>query len=155
MRIELCRTQSVAWLRSAHRTGCGQVVAESAAARPPHPQFTPLSRQIVAWRSHCAGPMTTLQSLTQPTPEHSMNTAAHTFIVAIASVAAAAAIGVGLANRSAVPAGDVVKLERVVVVGKRAEPTVVAKLPRVVIEQRRTVPRDAVLAQAQVATWIA
>ncbi len=84
-----------------------------------------------------------------------MNTAAHTFIVAIASVAAAAAIGVGLANRSAVPAGDVVKLERVVVVGKRAEPTVVAKLPRVVIEQRRTVPRDVVLAQAQVATWIA
>lgn len=66
-----------------------------------------------------------------------MNTAAQTFVVAIVSVAAAAAIGVGLANRTAAPAAEVVKLERVVVVGKRMDTTVVAKLPRVVIEQRR------------------
>ncbi|MFT7773112.1 hypothetical protein [Roseateles sp.] len=84
-----------------------------------------------------------------------MNTTAQTFVVAIASVAAAAAIGVGLANRAAAPAAEIVKLERVVVVGKRAEPAVVAKLPRVVVEQRLAVPRDVVLAQAQVSAWIA
>lgn len=84
-----------------------------------------------------------------------MNTTAQTFVVAIASVTAAAAIGVGLANRSAVPGAEIVKLERVVVVGKRAEPAVVAKLPRVVVEQRLAVPRDVVLAQAQVSAWIA
>lgn len=84
-----------------------------------------------------------------------MNTTAQTFVVAIASVAAAAAIGVGLANRSAAPVAEIVKLERVVVVGKRAEPAVVAKLPRVVVEQRLAVPRDVVLAQAQVSAWIA
>ena len=64
-----------------------------------------------------------------------MNTAAKTFIVAIASVAAAAAAGVSLANHTAAPATEVVKLERVVIVGKRAE--TVAQLPRVVIEGRR------------------
>lgn len=84
-----------------------------------------------------------------------MNTTAQTFVVAIASVAAAAAIGVGLANRTAASATEVVKLERVVVIGKRAEATVVAKLPRVVVELRRAVPRDVVLAQAQVPAWIA
>ncbi len=66
-----------------------------------------------------------------------MNTAAKTFIVAIASVAAAAATGVGLANRTAAPATEIVKLERVVIVGKRAETAVIAQLPRVVIEGRR------------------
>lgn len=84
-----------------------------------------------------------------------MNTAAQTFVVALASVAAAAAIGVGLANRTAAPAAEVVKLERVVVVGKRAEPTVVAKLPRVVIEQHRATPREALATQARVAAWVA
>ena len=64
-----------------------------------------------------------------------MNTAAKTFIVAIASVAAAAAAGVSLANHTAAPATEVVKLERVVIVGKRAD--TVAQLPRVVIEGRR------------------
>jgi hypothetical protein len=66
-----------------------------------------------------------------------MNTAAKTFAFAIASVTAAAAIGVGLADRTAAPAAEVVKLERVVVVGKRAADPVVAQLPRVVIEGRR------------------
>jgi hypothetical protein len=78
-----------------------------------------------------------------------MNTAAQTFVIAIASVAAAAAIGVGLANRMAAPAVEVVKLDRVVVVGKRAEPVVVAKLPRVVIEQRRSTAADVTVALAQ------
>lgn len=77
-----------------------------------------------------------------------MNTAAHS-IIAIASVAAAAAIGVGLANRMAAPAGEVVKLERVVVVGKRAEAPAVAKLPRVVVQARRAVPADMAVAAAQ------
>ncbi|MFG6412831.1 hypothetical protein ACG02S_02850 [Roseateles sp. DC23W] len=74
-----------------------------------------------------------------------MNTAAQTFIVALASVAAAAAIGVGLANRTAAPATDVVKLERVVVTGKRADAPMIAKLPRVVVEGRRA---DTMLAAA-------
>jgi hypothetical protein len=69
-----------------------------------------------------------------------MNTAAKTFVLAVASVAAAAAVGVGLANRTAAPATQIVKLERVVVIGKRADVSVVAQLPRVVIEGRRGAP---------------
>jgi hypothetical protein len=80
-----------------------------------------------------------------------MNTAAKTFIVAIASVAAAAAAGVGLANHTAAPAAEVVKLERVVIVGKRAESTTVAQLPRVVVEGRRD---TTTVAAAQSAVWI-
>lgn len=80
-----------------------------------------------------------------------MNTAAKTFIVAIASVAAAAAAGVGLANRTAAPATEIVKLERVVIVGKRAHATVVAQLPRIVIEGRRDVTT---VAAAQTPVWI-
>lgn len=78
-----------------------------------------------------------------------MNTTAKTFIVAIASVAAAAATGVTLANHAAAPATEIVKLERVVIVGKRAE--AVAQLPRVVIEGRRD---STTLAAAQTAVWI-
>ena len=45
--------------------------------------------------------------------------------------------------RAAAPAPqEVVKLERVVIVGKRAQ--TVAQLPRVVIEGRRTLPGDGV-----------
>ncbi|KQV48617.1 hypothetical protein ASC95_22150 [Pelomonas sp. Root1217] len=80
-----------------------------------------------------------------------MNTAAKTFIVAIASVAAAAAAGVGLANRTAAPATEIVKLERVVIVGKRAQTAVVAQLPRVIIEGRRDVTT---IAAAQTPVWI-
>jgi len=68
-----------------------------------------------------------------------MNTAAKTFFIAIASVAAAAATGVSLANRTAAPATEIVKLERVVITAKRADAAVVAQLPRVVIEGRRDV----------------
>ena len=78
-----------------------------------------------------------------------MNAFAKTFTVALASVAAAAAIGVGLADRTA--AREVVTLERVVVVGKRADTPVVAKLPRVVIEHRRD---TTVVASAQPAVWL-
>jgi hypothetical protein len=73
-----------------------------------------------------------------------MNIAAQTFVAAIASVAAAAAIGITLANGTAEPATDVVKLDRVVVMGHRTDNAVIAKLPRVVIEQRR----DATVATA-------
>lgn len=73
-----------------------------------------------------------------------MTTTAKILVVAIA---AAAALGAGLAHRAAAPAGEVVKLERVVIVGKRADTTVVARLPRVVIEGRRTV--DVTVASAE------
>lgn len=77
-----------------------------------------------------------------------MNAAAQTFLIAIASVAAAATLGVTLADRTAAPAQEVVTLERVVVVGKRAGAPVVAQLPRVVIEGRRAA-QDVTLAQVQ------
>ncbi|MBW8848433.1 MAG: hypothetical protein JF607_26130 [Burkholderiales bacterium] len=83
-----------------------------------------------------------------------MNTAAKTLFIALAAVAAAAATGVGLANRAAAPATEVIKLERVVVVGKRADAMVVAQLPRVVIEGRRTVASEVTLVSAQTAVPI-
>lgn len=78
-----------------------------------------------------------------------MNTAAKTFVLAVASVAAAATVGVGLANRTAVPATQIVKLEREVVIGKRADAPVVAQLPRVVIEGRRAAPAAVTVAAAE------
>ncbi len=82
-----------------------------------------------------------------------MNTTTQALVFAIASVAAAAAIGTGLADRTAQPAVEIVKLERVVIVGKRVDQSaarVVAKLPRVVIEGRRTVlPEDVQVADAK------
>lgn len=78
-----------------------------------------------------------------------MNTATQTFVLAVASVAAAAAIGVGLANRTAAQATELVKLERVVIVGKRAEAPVIAQLPRVVIEGRRAAPAAVAVAAAR------
>jgi len=87
-----------------------------------------------------------------------MNAAVQTLLIAAASVAAAAAIGVTLADRTAAPAAQLVKLDRVVIEGRRAEmqaPQLVARLPRVVIEQRRAVPAAEVqLAQAQPAVWV-
>ena len=66
-----------------------------------------------------------------------MNTTANALVFAVASVAAAASIGTVLAERTAEPAAEVVKLERVVVVGKRAQPVALVQLPRVVVEGRR------------------
>jgi len=80
-----------------------------------------------------------------------MNTAAQTFAVAIAAVATAAAIGIGLADRSAPSATQVVKLERVVVVGKHVDTTITAKLPRVVIQARRALPAEVTVAAAGMA----
>ncbi|WP_422015280.1 hypothetical protein [Roseateles sp.] len=80
-----------------------------------------------------------------------MTTAAKTFAVALAAVTAAAAIGVGLANSMAAPEPQVVKLERVVVIGKRADAAVVARLPRVVVEGRRATSLETTVASAQTA----
>jgi hypothetical protein len=66
-----------------------------------------------------------------------MTAAVKTFVLAIASVSAAAAIGVGLADRTASPQAGLVQLDRVVVTGPRAQAPVIAHLPRVVIEGRR------------------
>lgn len=63
-----------------------------------------------------------------------MNAIAMTFATALASVAAAAAIGVGLANGTAGTADAA----GATVLGPRAEVRVVARLPRVVVEHRRT-----------------
>lgn len=84
-----------------------------------------------------------------------MNAVAQTFAIAFASVAAAATIGIGLANGMAAPETQVVKLDRVVVVAQSAQSAqpaqvaVVAKLPRVVIEQRRAGAAELTMAQAQ------
>lgn len=77
-----------------------------------------------------------------------MNAVAQTFAIALASVASAAAIGVGLANHDAEQAMRVVALERVVVNGQRTQVAMLEKLPRVVIEQRRAVPAEVTVAQA-------
>ena len=80
-----------------------------------------------------------------------MNAAAQTLLFSVTSVAAAAALGLAIADHMAAPATEVVKLERVVVVGKRVDrqAPMVAKLPRVVIEQHRVASADDVrLAQA-------
>lgn len=84
-----------------------------------------------------------------------MNAAAKTFAVALVSVAGAATLDVDLTNRMAAPTPEMVKLERVVVVGKRMNATIVAKLPRVVIEQHRPVSREVALSQAQFSVGVA
>jgi len=80
-----------------------------------------------------------------------MNATAQNFLIAVASVAAAAAIGVALANRAVAPAAEVVKLERVVVVGKQADvqALVIAQLPRVVIEGRSSASTTVAAAAVQ------
>lgn len=79
-----------------------------------------------------------------------MNAVAQTFAIAFGSVAAAAAIGVGLADHAIQADGQIERLERVVVVGQRTPDAVVAKLPRVVVEQRRA-PTTVTVAQADAA----
>jgi len=70
-----------------------------------------------------------------------MNTTAQALVFAVVSVAAAASIGMGLADHMAQPAGKTVTLERVVVIGQRAELPVIAQLPRVVIVGRSNLAR--------------
>ena len=77
-----------------------------------------------------------------------MNTTAKALVFAIVTVASAASIGMSLADRKAKT--ETVKLERVVIVGKRAEPsTVIAQLPRVVITGRSAAHGDVQLAAAK------
>lgn len=86
-----------------------------------------------------------------------MNTTAQALIFAVASVASVAAIGLGLADHAANVAQaktEIVHLERVVIVGKRASADVhvamrVQQLPRVVIEGRRTVQVEVATAGAE------
>jgi len=68
-----------------------------------------------------------------------MNITAQALVFAVASVATAAAIGTGLGDFSAQPNTEIVKLERVVVVGKRADASMqIVQLPRVVITGKRS-----------------
>ena len=68
-----------------------------------------------------------------------MNAATKTLFTALIAVAGAAAIGMGLADGLAPQtASQVVKLERVVVTGKRMAPEAVAQLPRVVVHGHRS-----------------
>ncbi len=63
-----------------------------------------------------------------------MNITAQALVLATVTVASAALIGMGLADRATKPDAQVVKLERVVIVGKRAAaPIVTASLPRVIV----------------------
>lgn len=82
-----------------------------------------------------------------------MNTTASALIFAVVSVASAASIGMALADYAARPQTEVVKLERVVIEGRRVPAEVksalhVEQLPRVVIEGRRTVASDVQVAAA-------
>ena len=81
-----------------------------------------------------------------------MNITAQALVFAVASVAVAAAIGTGLADTAAQPEQQIVKLERVVVIGKRMEaPTEVAVLPRVLITGKRSAePSDMHMASTEV-----
>ena len=73
-----------------------------------------------------------------------MNITAQALVFAVTSVATAAAIGTGLGDFSAQPNTGIVKLERVVVVGKRADTAVasaqIVQLPRVVVTGHRVEP---------------
>lgn len=78
-----------------------------------------------------------------------MNTSSRALVFALFAVTAAAAIGIGQADWKVDAADEIVKLERVVVVGKRADaPVVIAQLPRVVITGRSTAPADVQMAAA-------
>lgn len=59
-----------------------------------------------------------------------MNATAQTFAIALGSVAAAAALGIGLADSTAAPETQLTRLERVVVVGQHAQPVTVAVVSR-------------------------
>ena len=68
-----------------------------------------------------------------------MNITTQALVFAVASVATAAAIGTGLGDFSAQPGTEIVKLERVVVVGKRTDASMqIVQLPRVVVTGHRS-----------------
>ena len=79
-----------------------------------------------------------------------MNITAQALVFAVASVSVAAAIGTGLADTAAAPEQQIVKLERVVIVGKRAEAlTEIAVLPRVVVTGHRAAEAEMQVASAE------
>lgn len=74
-----------------------------------------------------------------------MKTAVQTFAIALASVSAAAALGIGLADHAADRASAATPPQT----KAAAAPVVVARLPRVVIVEHRRLPApDMALAQA-------
>lgn len=74
-----------------------------------------------------------------------MKTAVQTFAIALASVSAAAALGIGLADHAADRAGVTTSPQ----LHPAAAPgVVVARLPRVVVEHRRLPAPDVTMAQA-------
>lgn len=75
-----------------------------------------------------------------------MNAAVQTFVVAVTSVAAAAAIGVALGNRTAAEAAPP---QRVAQAAQPAQAAVVVRLPRVVVEARRADAAAVTLAAAR------
>ncbi|MCX2862552.1 hypothetical protein OOZ63_11940 [Paucibacter sp. PLA-PC-4] len=78
-----------------------------------------------------------------------MNTRRHLQSLAVLATAAVAVLGAAMLATHA-PETEIVQLERVVIVGKRADVPVVAQLPRVVITGRSTAAADAQLAEASV-----
>lgn len=78
-----------------------------------------------------------------------MHAIAKTFAIAFASVSAAAAVGVGLADRLAAADAGVAPVARVAAVGPRADTVVITRLPRVVVEVRRAMPADVTTAAAR------
>ena len=86
-----------------------------------------------------------------------MNTSAKALLFAVIAVSSAAAIGTGLANLLNTPEPQIVQLERVVIVGKRAEAAVptaqrITQLPRVVVVGRSAAAASIQLASAGPAT---
>ncbi len=71
-----------------------------------------------------------------------MNASTKTLFTALIAVAGAAALGLGLVTSVPAPSTQIVKLDRVVVYGKRAPAAVqtaqgIEQLPRVVVQGRR------------------
>jgi len=84
-----------------------------------------------------------------------MNTTAKALVVALAASTSVAALALGFSGPAAQPAPEIVKLERVVIVGKRMQATVeVARLPQVVITGSRAAQTEVQLAAARLAKAI-
>lgn len=78
-----------------------------------------------------------------------MHAIAKTFAIAFAAVSAAAAVGVGLAERMAPADAGAAPRGQVAVLSQRADTAVIARLPRVVLEVRRAGPAATTTAAAQ------
>jgi hypothetical protein len=90
------------------------------------------------------GAETAITDTNRSPPESTMNTTVQALaFAAVVTAASAATIGLGLVDRVLQPRAEVVKLERVVVIGKRAEASLIAQLPRVVIVGRSSAAQAA------------